>query len=92
MECILCHLSFYVVSEFKKHYIGFHGVDQTSSYFLDLFQPDTQDRKCKKCRMMLNSNRMKKNHMFLYHYSQVGGARNRLNDLPVNVLRRGQIV
>ena len=30
--------------------------------------------------------------MFLYHYSQAGGARNRLNDLPVNVLRRRQIV
>ena len=45
----------------------------------------------KKCCMMLNSNRMKK-ITFLYHYSQAGGARNRLNDLPVNVLRRGQIV
>ena len=30
--------------------------------------------------------------MFLYHYSQAGGARNRLNDLPLNVLRRSQIV
>ena len=31
--------------------------------------------------------------MFLYHYNnQAGGARNRLNDLPLNVLRREQIV
>ena len=30
--------------------------------------------------------------MFLYHYNQAGSARNRLNDLPLNVLKRGQIV
>ena len=30
--------------------------------------------------------------MFLYHYSQAGSARNRLNDLPLNVLRRAQII
>ena len=31
--------------------------------------------------------------MFLYHYNQAGGARNRLNnDLPLNVLRREQIM
>ena len=72
MECILCHLSFSVVSELKKYYVGFHGVDESNSYFLDLFRPDNLDRKCKKCCMMLNSNKMKKNHMFLYHYSKAG--------------------
>ena len=30
--------------------------------------------------------------MFLYHYNQAGGARNRLNGLPLNVLRSEQIV
>ena len=34
---------------------------------------------------------MKKNHMFLYHYNHTGGAR-RLNNLPLNILRRSQIV
>ena len=93
MECILCHLLFAAVSELKMHYVDFHDVDQSNCYFLDLFQPDTIDRKCKKCGLMLNSNRMKKNHMFLYHYNQAGGARNRLNnDLPLNVLRREQIM
>ena len=93
MECILCHLSFSVVSELKKHYVEFHGVEQSNSHFLDLFMPDTLDRKCKKCCLMLNSNRMKKNHMFLYHYNQqqMGGARQRANDLPLNILKRGQI-
>ena len=33
----------------------------------------------------------KKNHMFLYHYNQRGGARQRSNDLPLNILKRGQI-
>ena len=92
MDCILCHLSFSEVSELKTHYVDFHGVDQANSYFLDLFRTDTLDRKCKKCCMTLNSKRMKKNHMFLYHYSQAGGARYRLIDLPLNVLRRAQIV
>ena len=60
MDCILCHLSFSEVSELKMHYVDFHGVDQANSYFLDLFQPDTLDGKCKKCCMMLSSNRIKK--------------------------------
>ena len=92
MECILCHLWFSVMSELKKHHVEFHGVEQSNSYFLDLFKRDTLNRKCKKCCLMLNSNRMKKNHMFLYHYNQTGGARNRLNGLPLNFLRREQIV
>ena len=34
--------------------------------------------------------RLKKNHMFLFYYSQAGGSR--LNQqLPINVLRRGSI-
>ena len=87
MEFILCHLLFSL-----EHYVDFHGVEKSNSYFLELFKPDTLDRKCKNCCLMLNSSRMKKNHMFLYHYNQAGSARNRLNDLPLNVLKRGQIV
>ena len=35
-----------------------------------------------------------KKHMFLYHYGtkqQVGGRGPRMNDLPINILRRGTI-
>ena len=60
MECILCHLSFSLVSELKENYVNFHGVEKSNSYFLYLFKPDTLDRKCPKCCLMLNSNRMKK--------------------------------
>lgn len=84
MNCILCHLVF-SVPELKKHYVDFHGVDNANFYFLDLLKPDTLDRKCKKCCMVFDTHRMKKNHMFLYHYSQPGGTRNRLNELPINV-------
>ena len=42
--------------------------------------------------MVFDTCRMKKNHMFLYHYSQAGGARNHFNELPLNVLRRAQII
>ena len=57
MECIICHLLFAPVSELKMHYVDFHDVDQSNCYFLDLFQPDTIERKSKKCGLMLNSNR-----------------------------------
>ena len=66
MECILCHLSFSVVSELKKQYVDFHGVEQSNSYFLDLFKPDILDRKFRKCCLMLNSNRMKKKKSYVF--------------------------
>ena len=53
MECTLCHLRFSVISELKKHYVDFHDVDDSNPYFLELFQPDTLDRKCKKCCVVL---------------------------------------
>ena len=89
MECT--YLKFSVISELKKHYVDFHGVDDSNPYLLQLFQPDTLDRKCTKCSVVFGSSRMKKNHMFLYHYNHTGGTR-RLNELPLNVLRRAQIV
>ena len=93
MDCTLRYLSFSVIFELKKHYVDFHGIEKSNPYFLELFQPDTLDRKCKKCCVAFGSSRLKKNHMFLYHYNQTGGAGNRLNnDLPFNILRRGQIV
>ena len=89
MECT--YLKFSVISELKKHYVDFHGVDDSNPYLLQLFQPDTLDIKCTKCSAVFGSSRMKKNHMFLYHYNHTGGTR-RLNELPLNVLRRAQFV
>ena len=91
MECLLCHLRSSEVIEIKKHYVEFHGVNKNNPYFLKLFQPDTLNRICLKCSVMFPTCRMKKNHMFLYHYNQRGGARQRQNDLTLNVLKRVQI-
>ena len=89
MECLLCHLRSLDVSEMKKHYVDFHAVDENDPYFLELFQPDTLNRKCS---VVFPTCRKKKNHMFLYHYNQRRGARQRANnDLPLNIFRRGQI-
>ena len=49
MECLLCHLQSFNVTEMKKHYTDFHAVNENNPYFLELFQPDTLNRKCPKC-------------------------------------------
>ena len=55
MDCTLCHLKFSVISELKKHYVDFHGVEESNPYFQELFQSDTLDRKCKKCSVVFRS-------------------------------------
>ena len=39
MDCTLCYLRFSVISELKKHYVDFHGVDESNPHFLELFKP-----------------------------------------------------
>ena len=58
------------VIKMKKHYVDFHGVDENNTYFLELFQPDALNRRGVKCSVMFLTCRMKKNHMFLYHYNK----------------------
>ena len=55
MDCTLCHLKFSVISELKKHYVDFHGVEESNPYFQELCQSDTLDRKCKKCSVVFRS-------------------------------------
>ena len=92
MDRILCHLRFSVISELKMHYIDFHGVGKSNPFFLELFQPDTLDKKCKRCSVVFASSRMKKIHMFLYHYGHTGSTRNLNDHVPLNILKRGKIV
>ena len=92
MECLLCNFKFWSVDIGKKHYIDYHEVDESSPYFLDLFEPDTVEKACLVCSVKFSTCRLKKNYMFLYHYGkQSGGSRQRLTDLPLNILKRGQI-
>lgn len=90
MECLLCHFRSDNVSVLKDHYLNFHNVDTKDCHFLDLFKPDTLgDDKCFECSVVFRNCRKKKNHMFLYHYNQRGGARND-RGARLNVLKRGQ--
>ena len=42
-----------------------HDVDDSNPYFLELFQPDTLDRKCKKCCVVFGSSRLTKNQKYV---------------------------
>ena len=94
MECLLCNFKFLSVDIGKKHFVDYHEVDENNLYFLDLFEPDIFDRVCFICNAKFDTCILKKNHMFLYHYSiqkQFGGSRQRSSDLPLNILKRGPI-
>ena len=54
----------------KEHYERFHKVELNNFHFKNLFKKsDLSDRVCLSCRLTFLSN-IKKNHMFLRHYSQ----------------------
>ena len=93
MECLVCDFKFSKDDNGKKHYIEYHGVNDQNAYFLDLFEPDTLERKRSHYRANFRACRMKKNHMFLYHYDRLrmGGAGQRALGLPLNISKRGQI-
>ena len=91
MECLLCDFKFSTIDGAKIHHVVLHGVDENNPYFLDLFEPNTLEKKCLKCRVKFDTCRMKRNHMFLFHYNKIGGARQIANDLPLKISKRGQI-
>ena len=78
----------------QKIIVRFHKVDDKNLYFLDLFEPDNIDNVCRICNVKFDTFRKKKNHMFLYHYSQKqsGGRLQKARDLPLNILKRGAII
>ena len=90
MKCLLCNLSFSIEDTLRNHYILQHLVNKNDVYFKDLFAPDTNYRGCDICMIDFNNSRSRKNHMFLFHYNQMGGNRGN-QQLPVNILKRGPI-
>ena len=86
MECLLCDFKFSKVDNGKKHYIEYHGVNDQNAYFLDLFEPDTLERKRSHYRANFRTCRMKK-ITFLYHYDRLrmGGVGQGALDLPLNI-------
>ena len=90
MECLLCYFRS-SVSDLKDHYRNYHLIDSTDGHFLNLLRPDyLEDDKCFECSLGFTNSRKKKNHMFLVHYNQKGGARANAN-FPLNILKRGSI-
>ena len=72
----------------KMHYIWHHSINENNYFFIELFSPDTNSKRCEDCKMDFKSCRLKKN---LLHYNQVEGSiMNR--QLPINVLRRGSSI
>ena len=94
MKCLLCDLQLNRENVLKKHYVNYHSINENDVHFRELFKPDTIDRKCRICRVNFDNARMKKKHMFLYHYDtkqQIGGRGPRVSDLPINIKKRGPI-
>ena len=90
MRCLRWNLNFVTDETLKAHYIWQHSINENEYFFKDLFLPDNNLKSCDKCIMKFKNCRLKKNHMFLFHYNQTGGSR--LNQqLPINVLKRGPI-
>ena len=90
MKCILCMINFESDETLKSHYFCQHFVNENDSFFKDLFSPDNNLRSCDQFMMEFANGRLRKNHMFLFHYYQTGG--NRTNQqLPVNFLRRAPV-
>ena len=83
-------MQFIRVDVLKKDYVNYHSINQQNIFFKDLFLLDTIDKTCNSCKVTFKSCRIKKKHMFLFHYrQQVGGRRS--NTLPLSVLKRGPI-
>ena len=74
----------------RTDYIWQHSVNENEYFFKDLFLPDNNLKSCDRCMMEFKNCRVKKTHMFLFHYNQAGGSK--LNQqLLINVLRRGPV-
>ena len=90
MKCLLCESDFLREEVLKNHYIYTHKVNKADAYFNGLFMPDTIHKGCEICHIKFQKSRSKKNHMFPFHYEQMGGSRQNFQR-PINVLKRGPI-
>ena len=83
-RCVLCSIQCCEAEVLKRHYIAYHKVNEDDFCFKELFLPDNIEKNCVFCGQTFKSRRVKKNHMFLYHYGkQLGGGTK-----SINVLKR----
>ena len=88
MRCLICN-NFFSDDFIKNHYQYYHSIKENDYFFMQLFLPDDNSKRCDECKMQFKNCRQKRNHNFSYHYRQMGGEINQ--QLPVNILRRGPI-
>ena len=91
MQYLLCNINFLSEDVLNNHYVWQHLVNENDVYFNDLFKPDTNYRRCDICQIDFGNLRIRKSHMFLFHYDQTGSKRGK-SQLPINILRRGPIM
>ena len=72
MKCLLCNVNYLSEDELRNHYIWQHLINENDVYLNDLFKADTVYKGCDICQIEFENSRSKKNHMFLFHYGQMG--------------------
>ena len=83
-RCLLCSIQCCEAEVLKRYYIAYHKVNEDDFCFKELFLPDNIEKNCVFCGQTFKSRRVKKNHMFLYHYGKQLGGGTKL----INVLKR----
>ena len=71
MKCLLCNFTTNENTKLKNHYIKYHNVDKTNSFFKKLIDQRNNvihGRKCKDCNEFVFSNKI--THDFLKHYDK----------------------
>lgn len=75
----------------KKHYRGYHNVDQNNQIFIKVFKKQNNvfhGKKCLRCNDFLPRSRFKVNHDFLSHYND---DKNAFEEKSVNYTNLGYI-
>ena len=73
-QCLLCSIQCIQAQDLKRYYISCHRVNENDYCFKESFSSNTMEKSC----------RVKKNHMFLYHYGKQFGSGTK----SINVLKR----
>ena len=72
MKCLLCSSVFESEEELIWHYVSYHNVDESNSFFQKLFQAKNKAiyRQCIRCDEFLMTEHHKAVHNFLKHYDE----------------------
>ena len=65
MKCLLCGLNCTSEKVIKKH-VDYHQIKENDTYFKDLFLPDTIEKKCNICDIILKQADKKNTYVFFF--------------------------